>query len=338
MTSYQRDQPLAATWQASLRDMITDPQLLFAELHLDPSLLESAIAAAQAFPLRATRSFVSRMKKGDLNDPLLKQILPLGIELTSSPGYEKDPLQEVKANPIPGLLHKYRGRVLVTLTSACPIHCRFCFRRHFPYAENNPGKTGWEKIFNYIEKNDTISEVILSGGDPLTVTDALLKAFTDGLASIPHLKRLRIHTRVPIVLPDRITDEFIAWARQLKQKLIIVTHCNHPQEINEEVRTTLDKLKKAQITLLNQSVLLKGVNDDLKTLITLQETLFDAGILPYYLHALDKVQGSSHFDLNLDIAKKLHTELINHLPGYLVPRFVCEIAGKPSKTLLSSAI
>lgn len=338
MTSYQLDQQLAAGWQASLRDMITDPKELFAILDLDANLLEDAMAASNIFPLRVTRSFVSRMKKSDFNDPLLKQILPLGVELVRASGYEKDPLQEKKANPIPGLLHKYKGRVLITLTSACPIHCRFCFRRHFPYSENNPGKMGWEKIFQYIEKNKTIHEVILSGGDPLIVSDDMLMQFTQGLAPIFHLKRLRIHTRLPIMLPERITNEFLAWTSQLKQKLIIVIHCNHPQEINKPVKESLAKLKKAGITLLNQSVFLKGINDDLETLINLQETLFNAGVLPYYLHALDKVEGGAHFDLDINLAKKLHTELTNHLPGYLVPRFVCEIAGKPSKTLLSSSI
>ena len=195
-------------WQEALSDLITEPKELWSLLELDPGFLDAAYRAAQAFPLKVTRSFAARMQKGNLHDPLLKQVLPLGIELVSMPGYHTDPLQEVKANPVPGLLHKYHGRVLVTLTSACAIHCRYCFRRHFPYAENNPGRLGWEKIFTYIGQDDTISEVILSGGDPLVVSDKLLKLFSDQVSLLPHVKRLRIHTRLPIVLPERITPLF----------------------------------------------------------------------------------------------------------------------------------
>lgn len=323
-------------WQEALSNLITDPKELLTMLELSPSLLDPALAAALAFPLKVPRSFVSRIEKGNPNDPLLKQILPLGVELNVTPGYETDPLQELAVNPIPGLLHKYYGRVLVTLTGACAVHCRYCFRRHFPYADNNPGTRGWEKISAYIKQETSISEVILSGGDPLAVSDKLLKLFSDSLADLPHLKRLRIHTRLPVVLPERITEEFIAWITSVKLKTVIVIHANHAREINQDVKAALNKLSAAGIMLLNQSVLLRGINDDETSLIELSETLFSAGVLPYYLHVLDKVSGAQHFDLPLTRAHELHAGLVRALPGYLVPRLVCEEPGKPSKTLISS--
>jgi EF-P beta-lysylation protein EpmB len=220
-------------WQAALTDLITDPKELFTLLELDSQLLDGAFAAAKSFPLRVPRSFVARMRKGSLHDPLLKQVLPLKVELDAIPGYVQDPLQEMASNPVPGLLHKYHGRVLVTLAGVCAIHCRYCFRRHFPYVDNNPGRMGWEKIFAYIHRDKTISEVILSGGDPLVMNDQLLQSFSDQLGRIPHVKRLRIHTRLPIVLPERITTEFISWVTQLDFDSVIVIHTNHAQEINQ---------------------------------------------------------------------------------------------------------
>ncbi len=322
------------SWQEALSDLVTDPQELFTLLDLDAGWLKAATAAAQQFPLKVPRSFIARCKKGDPDDPLLKQVLPLGAELITTPGYSTDPLQEANANPIPGLLHKYHGRVLVTLTSACAVHCRYCFRRHFPYEDNNPGKTGWEKIFTYIKENATISEVILSGGDPLAVSDKLLASFSAQLSQIAHVKRLRIHTRLPIVLPERITHEFIEWLAHLPLTPVIVVHANHPREMNEDVTHALRRLRNIGLSLLNQTVLLKGVNDNTTTLIALSEALFAAGVLPYYLHVLDKVQGAAHFDLEMDRACELHMELSKYLPGYLVPKLVCEVPGEPSKTLV----
>lgn len=326
------------SWQEALSDLITDPRELLTLLELDPGLLDAALAAARVFPLKVPRGFAARMQKGNLNDPLLKQVLPLGAELHEVAGYDTDPLQEVQANPIPGLLHKYHGRVLVTLTSACAIHCRYCFRRHFPYEENNPGRLGWEKIFAYIQQKDSISEVILSGGDPLATSDKLLALFTDQLTRIPHVKRLRIHTRLPVVLPERITPAFIEWITALKLETVIVIHANHAQELNEEVRQSLHALRQAGVTLLNQTVLLKGVNDDDHNLIALSEALFSAGVLPYYLHVLDKVAGAAHFDLPLSRAQALHQALASRLPGYLVPKLVCEQPHASSKTLLSTGL
>ncbi len=319
-------------WQQALTDLITCPEELLSLLELDQSA--GIIEAAKTFPLKVPRGYVNRMQKGNPNDPLLRQVLPLGLELTIVPGYDKDPLQESQVNPVPGLLHKYHGRVLVTLTSACAIHCRFCFRRHFPYHDNNPGLRGWDNLFAYIQNDPSISEVILSGGDPLTVSDHLLKLFSTSLSSISHVKRLRIHTRLPIVLPERITASLLTWLRELELEAIVVVHANHPQEINEEVRDALFLLRNASVHLLNQTVLLKGINDEVSILALLSETLFDAGVLPYYLHVLDKVEGAAHFDLPIERARELHRALAHRLPGYLVPRLVCEEAGELAKTLV----
>lgn len=320
-------------WQTSLSNLITDPQILLEELGIGMEFLPQATQAAQAFPLRVTRSFVNRMKKGDPKDPLLLQVLPLGEELVKNKFYVSDPLQESDANPIPGLLHKYAGRVLVMLTGACAIHCRYCFRREFPYSQNNPGR-GWQQIMDYLAEDETLNEVILSGGDPLVVNDQILREFSEELVKVPHVKRLRIHSRIPIVLPERITDDFITWAQELKLKLVLVIHANHPLEINDEVMCALKKLKAVGVELLNQSVLLKGINDNVSVLKTLSEKLFTAGVLPYYLHVLDKVQGTAHFDMELEQAKQIHHQLQQQLPGYLVPKLVREDPENTSKTLL----
>lgn len=329
------EQKKRGSWQEALSDLITDPQELLTLLDLNPELLEAARAAAKYFPLKVPRQFVARMEKGNPYGPLLKQVLPLDLELSVVPGYDDDPLRETKVNPIPGLLHKYHGRVLITLTSACGVHCRYCFRRYFSYDDNNPGTQGWKKIFNYIQENESISEVILSGGDPLAVNDKLLNLFTDQLIQIAHVKRLRFHTRIPIVLPERITSSFIDWLKGLPLSSVIVVHANHPLEINEEVKTALHALRNAGILTLNQTVLLKGVNDEANVLIKLSEILFSAGVLPYYLHTLDKIQGAAHFDLDEKRACELHAIMSQHLPGYLVPKLVREEAGKPSKTFIN---
>lgn len=325
---------LKQKWQEALSDLITDPKELWAILALDPVLLDSAYAAARLFPLKATRSYVSRIHPGDIHDPLLRQILPIGDELTTTVEYDLDPLSEAAFNPVPGLLHKYKSRVLVTLTSACAVHCRYCFRRHFPYADNNPGRAGWIEMMDYIRNDPNIHEVILSGGDPLSVNDATLLAFSQQLDTISHVKSLRIHTRLPIVLPERVTDELIAWINSLKQRMVFVLHTNHPREINADASAAIARLRATQALLLNQSVLLKGVNDSVDTLRMLSEVLLDNGVLPYYLHLLDKVQGAAHFDISLDSAKALHHALASELPGYLVPKLVREQPGATAKTAI----
>jgi L-lysine 2,3-aminomutase len=318
-------------WQTALMQAITDPEELLKVLELDADLLEAAKSAVKLFPLKVPRGFVARMQKGNLHDPLLRQVLPIEAELRETPGYVQDPLQEANVNPVPGLLHKYQGRVLLTLMGTCGINCRFCFRRHFPYEDNNPGTEGWDRALSYIAQDPSIHEVILSGGDPLVASDKMLQAFTDKLNHIPHVKRLRIHSRIPVVLPERITTDFINWLQQLKQKPILITHCNHPQEINSTVKDAMHSLQAAGITLLNQSVLLKGINDKADTLIELSEALFDCGIQPYYLHLPDKVQNTAHFDIDRLEAQELHWEMSQQLSGYLVPKLVYEQAGAPAK-------
>lgn len=327
--------PETSTWQEALSSLVTDPKELLTLLELDPALLEAAQAAACVFPLKTPRGFVARMQKGNPDDPLLRQVLPLGMELAESAGYVQDPLQENQANPVPGLLHKYHGRVLVTLTSACAVHCRYCFRRHFPYEANNPGRSGWVRIADYIAADPSVTEVILSGGDPLAVSDRLLYQFTDLIGAVKHVRRLRIHSRLPVVLPERITDSFIEWISQPRFETSLVIHANHPQELSQDVIKAMQDIHKAGVHVLNQSVLLRGVNDQADILAALSEQLYSAGVLPYYLHLLDKVQGSAHFEVSLERARSIYAELCNKLPGYLVPKLACEEPGAASKTLLA---
>lgn len=321
-------------WQNQLSSLVTDPAELIAALKLDPALLPAAIQSTKLFPLKVPRVWLAKIEPGNLRDPLLQQVLPLLNEQESADGYVTDPLGEQDANPVPGLLHKYQSRVLITLTSACAIHCRYCFRRHFPYEDNQPGRAGWQAIFDYIAAHPEINEVILSGGDPLTVPDRLFAQFTDGLRAIHHIKTLRIHTRVPVVMPDRVTDDLVELIADLPFKKIIVIHANHAREITDEVQAVLQKLHLVNVTLLNQAVLLKDINDDATILTELSERLFACDVLPYYLHLLDKVQGAAHFDLPLAAAKALHAELSKRLPGYLVPKLVREVAGEGGKTLV----
>ncbi len=317
-----------------MSNIVTDPAELWQLLGLDQSLLPKAYLAAKQFPLKVTHSYLQRIKRGHLHDPLLKQVLPIDLELNTHDDYVSDPLAEKEANPIPGLLHKYHGRVLVTLTSACAIHCRYCFRRHFPYADNTPGRPGWDNILAYIASDNSIEEVILSGGDPLSVSDQLLNQFSQRLKLIPHVKTLRLHTRLPIVLPSRVTALLCEWIKSLPFSVVIVLHCNHAQEINDEVLQAITRLQNAGAHLLNQSVLLREINDDVETLVQLSSALFSAGVMPYYLHTLDKVAGAMHFDIPQSKATALHSGMMKRLPGYLVPRLVREEPGADSKTLL----
>lgn len=323
-------------WQNELIHAVTKPEELIELLNLDPDLIEPATRAAKLFPLRVPRQFIDRIEKGNARDPLLLQILPLHAELLDLEDYSDDPLQEQQVNPVPGLLHKYHGRVLLTISGKCAINCRYCFRRHFDYGANAPGLSGFSNIINYIDQDKTINEVILSGGDPLVMNDATLHQMLGYLANISHVQRLRIHSRIPVVLPSRITDEFLQAITHTRLKTIFVIHCNHPQEINKNVKDAIQALLGAKVVVLNQSVLLKGINDDVNILALLSEKLFETGVLPYYLHLLDKVSGSAHFDVNKNEAIRLHTELKNRLSGYLIPKLVCEQPGKLSKTAIFS--
>lgn len=320
----------ALAWQLALKNIIRDPKVLQERLSLDESWLLPAQQAARLFPLRVSESFVLRMQQGNPDDPLLRQILPIGEELQQSPLARPDPLEERNKNPIPGLLHKYKGRVLLITTSSCAVHCRYCFRRDFPYVENNPGKREWQQAFEYIASDPSIHEVILSGGDPLTLDDDYLAWFLEQLSPILHIKIIRIHTRLPIIIPERVTPELLNILTNTRLKSVMVIHCNHPQEIDENVQYVLQQAAK-KITLLNQSVLLHGVNDDAETLIQLSEKLFAADVLPYYLHQLDPVQGAMHFNVTDVHAKALYQEIIARLPGYLVPKLVREVPGVAAK-------
>lgn len=322
-------------WQVALQQVITDPLELCHLLQLDPVDVQAVIEACARFALRVPRPYLQRIKPGDPNDPLLLQVLPQAQELLDYPGFSPDPLAEADFNPVPGLIHKYRSRVLLVATGHCAINCRYCFRREFPYEANQNSRADWQRALDYLHDKPEINEVILSGGDPLSASDKLLGWFIDQLAKLPHIVRLRIHTRLPIVIPQRITTSLCELLSSTKLQAVVVVHANHPQEIDLDVGRALLKLRHAGVTCLNQSVLLKGVNDHVDTLTHLGERLFEFGCIPYYLHVLDHVRGSRHFLVDDDAALALHQQLKQQLAGFLVPRLVRELPGEPSKTWLS---
>lgn len=319
-------------WQAELAAAYTDPAELLRALELDPAWLPAARRAAAAFPLRVPRGFVARMRKGDAHDPLLRQVLPLAEELVAAPGYVADPVGDLAAMPVPGVLHKYRGRALLVATGACGVHCRYCFRREFPYGSASAGSGAWGAALDYLRATPEVSEVILSGGDPLALSDRRLATLLAALDAIPHLQRLRIHSRQPVVLPARVDGGLLAVLDATRLATVLVVHANHPHELDAEVAAALAPLRRRRITLLNQSVLLAGVNDDAAVLAALSERLFAAGVLPYYLHQLDAVRGAAHFAVADARALAIMDTLRARLPGYLVPRLVREVAGAPAKT------
>lgn len=318
-----------STWQTEFARAITDPAELCQCLQLDPALLPAARRAAALFPLRVPRGFVSRMRLGDPYDPLLLQVLPLHHELVSASGFTTDPVNERQTMGAAGLLHKYAGRALLITTGACAVHCRYCFRREFPYADFKGGD--WNDALAYLARDTSINEIILSGGDPLTLSNRRLHGLVSKLSSIDHLEHLRIHTRQPIVLPERIEPDLIALLTGSRLKSVIVLHVNHPHEIDAAVNTALHQLNTAGIVLFNQTVLLKGINDSADILIKLSKTLFRNRVIPYYLHLLDKVRGAAHFLVDEQRATDIVKTVRNQLPGYLVPRLVREEAGKLAK-------
>ena len=322
-------------WQSQLSDLITDPLELLNLLELSTDqLLSGAILASEQFKLRVPRAFVGKMNIRDPLDPLLLQVLPHHLELEDHPEFVTDPLGEEAANQMAGVLHKYQSRFLLTLTGACAIHCRYCFRRHFPYQENRPKNDDWENIQQYIEQNPHINEVILSGGDPLTLNNRKIALWLERLASLPQIKILRIHSRVPIVIPNRIDDELISILKNSRLRIVVVVHSNHAAELDDFTCSKLLQLSLHHITVLNQAVLLKGVNDSAETLNELSLRLFDARVMPYYLHVLDKVKGAQHFDLDSSKIDQIYSDVLASLPGYLVPKLVREIAGEKNKTPL----
>jgi EF-P beta-lysylation protein EpmB len=322
-------------WQQLLSHTIDDPAELLRLLELPDALLAEALAAAGDFALRLPKPYLNRIRKGDPDDPLLRQVLPLGAERLHVPGYVTDPLAEMAANHHDGLIHKYKGRVLLILTGACAINCRYCFRRHFPYDDNRLGPEQWQQVLEYLRQQPQVNEVIFSGGDPLATSDKRLARMIRDLADIPHLSRIRVHSRLPVVIPQRVTDSLIDALTGTRLRPVMVLHANHANEIDAEVDLAVNRLKRAGVTMLNQSVLLRGVNDSVDALQALSERLFAAGVLPYYLFVLDAVAGAAHFDVSDNEAKALMQALQAELPGFLLPRLAREIPGRPSKTLLA---
>lgn len=322
------------SWQQVLAEAVRDGNELLHALQLENTALAAQLGGESGFPVLVPRTFLSLMRPGDEHDPLLRQVLGLAEEDRPVPGYVTDPLDEQSANVRPGVVHKYHGRVLLIAAGGCAVNCRYCFRRHFPYAENRVGRKQWQEALAYVAADASISEVILSGGDPLLLDDAALGQLCQQIAAIPHVRRLRIHSRVPVVIAQRITAQLVELLASSRLQTSLVLHINHPSEVSDELALRLDSMRRQGVTLLNQTVLLKGVNDDPAVLCQLSEDLFAAGVLPYYLHRLDWVQGAHHFALPQERISELYRYMKEHLPGYLVPKLVCEEAGQPHKTLL----
>ena len=326
--------PSREDWLSQLADVVTDPDELLRLLNVDAD--EKLLAGRDAkrlFPLRVPRAFIARMEKGNPNDPLLRQVLTAQDEFITAPGFSTDPLEE-QHSVVPGLLHKYRNRALLLVKGGCAVNCRYCFRRHFPYAENQGNKRNWQAALDYIAQHPELDEIIFSGGDPLMAKDHELEWLITHLEALAHVKRLRIHSRLPIVIPARITDALVTRFAQSRLQILLVNHINHAREIDDEFRAAMARLRQAGVTLLNQSVLLRGVNNNAQTLADLSNALFDAGVMPYYLHVLDKVQGAAHFLVSDDEARTIMRELLTLISGYMVPKLAREIGGEPSKTPL----
>lgn len=327
--------PASTDWKRLWRDAVRDPAELLALLGLDGRVSGVSVEAADQFALRVPRGFVARMRQGDPHDPLLRQVLPLDEELRPMPGFGLDAVGDAAAKAGRGVIHKYRGRALLIATGSCAVNCRYCFRRHFPYGEETAATGQWAEAVEAIRADASLDEVILSGGDPLSLSNEKLAELTDRLAGIPHLRRLRIHTRLPVVLPERVDAGLTAWLRSLPWPVVVVLHANHANEFDASVDAALARLRVAGATLLNQAVLLRGVNDSVDALAALSERGFAAGVLPYYLHQLDRVQGAAHFEVPDDEAIRLHAALMGRVSGYLVPKLVREVAGDPGKRPLS---
>lgn len=327
---------LLPTWRQELKAAVRDPAELCRLLELPATFVEPARRAAETFGLLVPRGYLARMRRGDPADPLLRQVLPLGDELQPAAGFTLDPVDDAAARRAPGLLHKYAGRVLLVVTGACAVHCRYCFRRHYPYDDSPKSLARWEPALAEIAADPTIDEVILSGGDPLVVVDELLEALVRRLEAIPHLRRIRIHTRLPIVLPSRVDAGLLRWFSSFGTRLtpICVMHANHANEFDAAAAAACDRLRRAGVMLLNQAVLLRGVNDTFEALAALSRRLVELGVVPYYLHQLDRVSGAAHFEVPEAVGLRLVEALRSQLPGYAVPRYVREVAGDESKRLL----
>ena len=316
-----------------MQQAIRSPLELLERLGLDATDVAISESAARDFPLLVPQAFIDRMRPGDPSDPLLRQVLPAAEEtLPASDVYKRQGQHQQRT---PGVLHKYAGRALLVLTGACAVHCRYCFRRHFPYQEAGLRPAALEQALAYLAADATLHEVILSGGDPLMLADTRLAPLAHRLAALPQLRTLRIHTRLPVVLPERVDEQLLGWLEALPLRKVLVLHVNHAREIDADVADAAARLRTAGITLLNQSVLLRGVNDSAAALTELSERLWDIGVLPYYLHLLDRVQGAAHFEVDDAEAQHLMTALRTQLPGYLVPRLAREEAGLPYKRVIA---
>lgn len=327
-------EPAYRSWQEAVRDAVRDPAELCRLVGLPGRYASAAERAARDFPLFAPRGYIARMRPGDARDPLLRQVLPLADELVAGEGFGPDPVGDRAAARSPGLLHKYRTRVLMVTTGACAVHCRYCFRRHFPYSQGPRSIDEWSAALDAIAADSTLGEVILSGGDPWMLVDDVLAELVERLARIGHLRRLRVHTRLPLMIPQRVTDELVALLRGTRLTPIVVVHANHARELTGSVVEALARLSDAGIPLLNQSVLLAGVNDDVESLAELCERLVDLRVMPYYLHQLDRVTGAAHFEVSESRGRQLVAELRSRLPGYAVPRYVRETPGAQHKIIL----
>ncbi|TBR44386.1 EF-P beta-lysylation protein EpmB [Marinomonas agarivorans] len=326
--------PDTMTWQHAIATAVKNIEVLASLLQLPVAALKKGQDAHQAFPLMVPMPYLQRIEKGNPNDPLLLQVLPDIRETDTISGYIKDPLAESDFTPQSALVHKYKSRLLVIASGSCAVNCRYCFRRHFPYADNQLSNDEWQNTLNYIERHSHINEVIFSGGDPLMQKDKQLAARIQSLETLPQIKRVRFHTRLPVVIPQRINAELVDWVNSTHLNIIMVWHINHPNEIDEAVIQAANTVRKAGVTLLNQGVILKGVNDTTAVQVALSERLFEAGILPYYMFTMDPVQGAAHFDVPLAQAQKLMGQVAAELPGYLVPKLAKEIPGQKAKTVL----
>jgi len=322
------------SWQMLWREAVRDPRDLLKMLALPHLAEQISDKAAIQFPLRVPLGFIAKMRRGDAHDPLLRQVLPVVDEDRIVEGFDFDAVGDAAAKGGIGVIHKYHARALLITTGSCAIHCRYCFRRHFPYSEETAASQQWSGAIAYLKSDTSITELILSGGDPLSLSTGKLKELTDQLAALPQIKRLRLHTRLPVVLPERVDEEFLTWIGGLPWPVVMVIHANHANELGTDVSQAMARLKHSGVALLNQAVLLKGVNDSASEQTRLSEQLFEIGVLPYYLHQLDKVQGAAHFQIEDHLARDIHSAMMKALPGYLVPKLVREIPGEASKTPL----
>jgi EF-P beta-lysylation protein EpmB len=326
----------STSWQVAMKTAIRSGVELCRRLQLSTSWEDSAVRAERLFPVFAPLSYVERMRPGDPHDPLLRQVLPLADELTDAVGFSADPVGDQSAGIAPRLLQKYSGRVLLLTTGTCAVHCRYCFRREYPYASPIHPSPDWDVAIGAIAGDASIHEVLLSGGDPLTLTDPVLSRLVGELASIPHLQRIRVHTRLPIVIPQRVTESLLDWLLGTRLSPVMVIHANHAQELNDVVGQALRKLVSAGVPVLNQAVLLRHVNDTLADQVALGERLVNLGVFPYYLHQLDRVRGAAHFEVPVAEGRELIRALRSRLPGYAVPRYVQEVAGEAHKRPLEA--